>query len=98
MRVTTSFKASRMPQNTCVVVLRLTCWCFLAAPPLHETIKLLSPLTELEELNLGGNKLGGIIAADVADSIKLKELKLYRMGLAGKICMSQHTCVAFYSC
>ena len=67
-----------------------------AGPPLQETIKLLSPLIELEELNLGFNKLGGTITADVAVFSKLKKLSLYKMGLGGKSCMSQHTCVCVF--
>ena len=51
------------------------------------------PFTELEELDLGGNKLGGTITADVAIFTKLKKLQLKAMGLDGKTCMSQHTCV-----
>ena len=64
-----------------------------AGPPLQETIKLLSPLTELEELNLGDSKLGGTITADVAVFAKLKKLSLYNMDLDGKSCMFQHICV-----
>jgi len=56
-----------------------------AGPPLHETIKLLSPLTNLEELSLGGNKLGGTITSDVAVFTKLKKLELHDMELDGKI-------------
>ena len=55
-----------------------------AGIPLQETIKLLSPLTELEELNLGENKLGGAITADVAVFTKLKRLILFDMRLDGK--------------
>jgi len=61
-----------------------------AGPPLQETIKLLSPLTKLEELNLGGNVFGGTITADVAVFIKLKKLILLNMGLDGNGRMSQH--------
>ena len=60
--------------------------CCRAGPPLHETIKLLSPLANLEELGLGGNKLGGAITADdVAVFAKLKKLGLNNMGLGGKL-------------
>ena len=58
---------------------------FATGPPLHESIKLLSPLTNLEELSLGGNKLGGTITSDVAVFTKLKKLKLHSMELDGKI-------------
>ena len=58
---------------------------FATGPPLHESIKLLSPLTNLEELSLGGNKLGGTITSDVAVFTKLKKLALYSMELDGKI-------------
>ena len=53
-------------------------------PPLPETLKLLAPLANLEELNLGGNKLGGVITANVAAFANLKMLVLYEMGLDGK--------------
>ena len=53
-------------------------------PPLHETIKLLSPLANLEVLTLSGNKLGGGFTAEVAAFTKLKELGLVGMGLDGK--------------
>ena len=53
--------------------------------PLHESIKLLSPLTNLEELCLSDNKLGGTITSDVAVFTKLKKLKLHSMELDGKI-------------
>ena len=45
-----------------------------AGPPLPETLKLLAPLANLEELSLGGNELGGAITADVAVLTKLKKL------------------------
>ena len=54
-------------------------------PPLPETLKLLAPLANLEELSLGGNKLGGAITSDVAVFTELKKLKLYSMELDGKI-------------
>ena len=60
-------------------------FCFVTGPPLHETIKLLSPLTNLEELNLSCNKIGGTITSDVAVLTKLKKLELYNMGLDGEI-------------
>jgi len=59
-------------------------------PPLPETLKLLAPLANLEELNLGGNKLGGAITADAAAFANLKKLVLYEMGLDGKP-LSTHT-------
>ena len=59
--------------------------CCRAGPPLHETIKLLSPLANLEELGLGGNKLGGAITADVAAFKMLKKLGLSNMRLDGKL-------------
>jgi len=55
-----------------------------AGPPLHEALKLLAPLANLEELSLGGNALGGTITADVEVFTKLKKLYLHRMGLDGK--------------
>ena len=60
---------------------KVACLCCRAGPPLHETIKLLSPLANLEELGLGGNKLGGAITAEVTAFTKLKKLELSRMGL-----------------
>ena len=59
--------------------------CCRAGTPLHETIKLLSPLANLEELDLSGNTLGGKITADVAVFTKLKRLALNYMGLDGKL-------------
>ena len=56
-----------------------------AGPPLPEALKLLAPLANIEELSLGGNKLGGKITADVAVFTKLKSLDLCNMGLDGKI-------------
>ena len=56
-----------------------------AGPPLHETVKLLSPLTKLEELRLSGNELGGAIPTDVAVFTNLKTLGLSRMGLEGEL-------------
>ena len=53
-------------------------------PSLPEALKLLAPLANLEELSLGGNKLGGAITADVAAFNNLKKLNLCRMGLNGK--------------
>ena len=71
--------------------------CFVAGPPLHETIKLLSPLTNLEELDLSFNKSGGAITADLAVFSNLEELGLANMNLDGKICMSQHTYVVSFA-
>ena len=48
-------------------------------------IKLLSPLKNLEELNLSRNEIGGTITSDVAVFTNLKELQLCSMGLDGKI-------------
>ena len=45
---------------------------------------MLTPLTNLEVLDLGFNKLGGTITADVAVFKKLKTLELGAMGLEGK--------------
>ena len=45
---------------------------------------MLSPLANLEVLNLSGNKLGGSFTAEVAAFTKLKELRLVDMGLDGK--------------
>ena len=61
-----------------------------AGPPLPEALKLLAPLANIEELSLGGNKLGGTITADVAVFKKLKKLGLNSMGLDGKL-VSTHT-------
>ena len=58
--------------------------CF-TGPPLPETIKLLAPLANLEELNLSDNDLGGTISADVAVFTKLKKLVLSGMGLDGEM-------------
>ena len=63
---------------------------FCAGPPIHETLRLLLPLTSLEYLNLDGNKLGGSIAPDLATSmvatfVKLKTLSLCGMGLEGEL-------------
>ena len=55
-----------------------------SGPPLPEALKLLAPLANIEELSLGGNKLGGTITADVAVFKKLKQLYLINMGLNGK--------------
>ena len=55
-----------------------------AGPPLPETLRLLAPLaSNLEMLNLGGNKLGGSIIDDIAAFTKLTALLLYGMGLEG---------------
>ena len=45
---------------------------------------MLTPLTNLEVLDLGFNQLGGNITAEVAAFIKLKQLGLARMGLEGR--------------
>ena len=58
--------------------------CF-TGPPLPETIKLLAPLANLEELNLSYNDLGGTIMADVAVFTKLKKLVLIEMELDGEM-------------
>ena len=57
----------------------------IGGPPLQETVKLLSPLTNLEELDLSDNNIGGKITSDVAVFTKLKNLKLSRTRLDGKI-------------
>ena len=55
-----------------------------AGPPLPETLRLLAPLaSNLESLNLGGNKLGGTITDDITVFTKLTELRLFYMGLEG---------------
>ena len=58
---------------------------YCAGPPLPEALKLLVPLVNIEELSLGGNKLGGTITADVQVFKKLKKLGLSNMGLNGKL-------------
>ena len=45
---------------------------------------MLTPLTNLEVLDLGFNQLGGNITAEVAAFIKLEQLGLARMGLEGR--------------
>ena len=70
-----------------------SCNHLYAGPPLQETIKLLLPLKKIEELNLGGNKLGGTITPDVGVFSNLKKLILNNMGLDGKSFRTQHTCV-----
>ena len=62
-----------------------------AGPPLHEALKLLAPLANIEELSLGGNMLGGKITADVAVFTKLNTLYLDDMGLDGKIGSTRST-------
>ena len=56
-----------------------------AGPPLHETVKLLSPLAKLEELRLSGNESGRAIPTDVAVFTSLKTLDLSEMGLEGEL-------------
>ena len=48
-------------------------------------MKLLSPLTKLEELRLGGNKLGGTTPTDVAVFTNLKTLALSEMDVEGEL-------------
>ena len=56
-----------------------------AGPPLPETLRLLAPLaSNLEILNLGGNKLGGTITDDIATFTKLTQLTLDEMSLDGE--------------
>ena len=55
-----------------------------AGPPLPETLELLAPLANLEELHLGRNTLGGTITADVGAFTNLKKLTLDCMRLDGK--------------
>ena len=56
-----------------------------AGPSLDETLRLLAPLaSKFEILNLGGNELGGKITDDIAAFTKLKEVRLYDMGLEGE--------------
>ena len=71
-------------QQVLLVRVMLNCLC-CAGPPLPEALKLLAPLANIEELSLGGNKLGGTITADVAVFTKLKKLELCSMALDGKI-------------
>ena len=53
-------------------------------PSLPETLQLLAPLAStLEQLNLGGNELGGTVTPDIAMFTKLTELSLCFMGLEG---------------
>ena len=55
-----------------------------AGPPLPETLRLLAPLaSNLENLDLGYNELGGTITEDIAAFSKLTELELGGMGLEG---------------
>ena len=56
-----------------------------AGPPLPEALKLLAPLANIEELSLGGNKLGGTITADVAVFKKLEKLNMTNCSLDGKL-------------
>ena len=65
----------------------------LTGPPLHETIRLLSPLTKLEELNLKSHSLGGIISVDIGVFTNLKKLILPHMSLRGK-CFKVPVCFA----
>ena len=58
-----------------------------AGPPLPDTLRLLAPLAlTLEELYLGGNKLGGTITDNIAAFTKLTGLYLADMGLEG-VCL-----------
>jgi len=57
-----------------------------AGPPLPEALQLLAPLApNLENLNLGYNKLGGTITEHIAVFTKLTVLTLWGMGLSGAI-------------
>ena len=58
--------------------------CCCAGPPLQEILQLLTPLTNLEVLDLSFNRLGGNITAEVAAFTKLKQLGLADIGLDGK--------------
>ena len=62
-------------------------------PPLPETLKLLAPLANLEELSLSGSKLGGTITAHVIVFTNLKELNLAAMGLDGKPLSTRTECL-----
>ena len=57
-------------------------------------MRLLAPLTStLEQLNLGGNKLGGTVTPDIAAFTKLTRLALNGMGLEGaSLGLPRHTC------
>ena len=53
-------------------------------PSLPETLQLLAPLAStLEQLELGGNELGGTVTPDIAAFTKLTLLGLSSMGLEG---------------
>ena len=66
---------------------------------MHEVLRRLAKggASNLEVLDLSGNALGGTITSDVGVFTKLKELNLSTMGLGGKICRTQHTCVVWLS-
>ena len=66
-----------------------------AGPPLPETLKLLAPLTNLEELSLSDNELGGTITTDVVAFTNLKELNLSFMGLDGKLLSTRLSVLCF---
>ena len=56
-----------------------------SGPPLPEVLEFLAPLaSSLEELDLSGNKLGGVITPKIAFFAKLKVLKFYNMRLEGE--------------
>jgi Leucine-rich repeat (LRR) protein len=57
----------------------------LQGPPLPKTLQLLAPLKNLKHLQMSNNKLGGFIPADVAVFVKLENLDLVGMGLAGEL-------------
>ena len=83
MRMAISSKVGSAPGLSGPVVATESMLC-CTGPPLPETLKLLAPLANLEELSLTGNELGGTITADVIVLANLKELDLASMGLDGK--------------
>jgi len=76
--------------------------CGCVGPPLPETLKLLAPLANLEELSLSGNKLRGTITTDVVAFTNLKKLDLSFMGLDGKLLSTRserlHMLLTFMFC
>ena len=93
MKTETMTTIDRLRARVCQVHLLNQCYAKLdrslalhAGPPLPETLRLLAPLApKLEELNLGGNKLGGTITDDITAFTKLTELGLSDMGLGGMV-------------
>ena len=69
--------------------------------PLHEVLASLAKrgASNLEVLDLSGNKLGGTITSDIIVILmhftKLRTLNLSSMGLGGKVCRTHHTSLCF---